>query len=237
MEPLEFEEKWAKLIEDFGLQNHKWMTKMFNLRQMWIPAFFINSPLFGLMRTTSRSESENSFFKSFTSPGATLVSFMMSYESAMERQRYRQEHLDFQTFDSAPRCVTPLKIERHAGKVYTRTIFLLIQTEMHEACWTCAIQDLKIEEGCEIFMIRDNNPWVYRKLNKQLAKELEEEDETEAKKKFIDYKVCYLLLSMNNLWINMNPIGFIKQSNGIHCGQSESIVYILNPMGFPWGSL
>ena len=128
MEPLEFEEKWAKLIEDFGLQNHKWMTKMFNLRHMWIPAFFINSPLFGLMRTTSRSESENSFFKSFTSPGATLVSFMMSYESAMERQRYRQEHLDFQTFDSAPRCVTPLKIERHAAKVYTRTIFLLTQT-------------------------------------------------------------------------------------------------------------
>ena len=40
MEPLEFEEKWAKLIEDFGLQNHKWMTKMFNLREMWIPAFF-----------------------------------------------------------------------------------------------------------------------------------------------------------------------------------------------------
>ncbi|GJY98696.1 FAR1-related sequence 5-like protein, partial [Tanacetum coccineum] len=38
------------------------------------------------LTTTSRSESENSFFKSFTSPGAMLVSFMMSYESAMERQ-------------------------------------------------------------------------------------------------------------------------------------------------------
>ncbi|GJR35688.1 FAR1-related sequence 5-like protein [Tanacetum coccineum] len=52
-----------------------------------IPAYFVDSSLFGLMRTTSRSESENSFFKSFTSPGATLVSFLMSYESAMERQR------------------------------------------------------------------------------------------------------------------------------------------------------
>nr|GEU63634.1 protein FAR1-related sequence 5-like [Tanacetum cinerariifolium] len=26
MEPMEFEEKWSKLIEDFGLQNHEWMT-------------------------------------------------------------------------------------------------------------------------------------------------------------------------------------------------------------------
>ncbi|GKA70059.1 FAR1-related sequence 5-like protein [Tanacetum coccineum] len=132
IEPLKFEEKWAKLIEDFGLQNHKWMTKMFNIREIWIPAYFVDSPLFGLMRTTSRSESENSFFKSFTSPGATLVSFMMSYESAMERQRYRQEALDFKTFEAAPKCETKLAIELHAAKVYTRTIFLLVQTEINE---------------------------------------------------------------------------------------------------------
>ncbi|GJR83806.1 hypothetical protein Tco_0154591 [Tanacetum coccineum] len=53
-----------------------------------IPAYFNDSPLFGLTRTTSRSESENPFFQSFTSPGAMLLSFMMSYESAMERQSY-----------------------------------------------------------------------------------------------------------------------------------------------------
>nr|GEZ43685.1 hypothetical protein [Tanacetum cinerariifolium] len=34
MEPLEFEEKWSKLVEDFGLQNHKWMRKMFDLRHI-----------------------------------------------------------------------------------------------------------------------------------------------------------------------------------------------------------
>ncbi|GJU45032.1 FAR1-related sequence 5-like protein [Tanacetum coccineum] len=87
IEPLEFEEKWAQLIEYIGLQSHKW------------------------------SESENLFFKSFTSPGATLVSFMMSYESAMERQRYRQESLDFKTIDAAPKCITQLDIELHAARV------------------------------------------------------------------------------------------------------------------------
>ncbi|GJV95863.1 FAR1-related sequence 5-like protein [Tanacetum coccineum] len=87
MEPMEFEEKWSKLIEDFGLKNYKWMTKMFNLRRMWLPAYLIDSPLFGLMRTTSRSESENAFFKSFTNHGSTLVNFMMCFESTMEGQR------------------------------------------------------------------------------------------------------------------------------------------------------
>ncbi|GKC04842.1 FAR1-related sequence 5-like protein, partial [Tanacetum coccineum] len=94
--------------------------------------YIIESPLFGLMRTTSRSESENTFFKSFTSPEATLVSFMMSYESAMERQRYRQEALDFKTIDATPKCETKLAIERHAARVYTRTIFLLVQKEIVE---------------------------------------------------------------------------------------------------------
>nr|GEV65233.1 protein FAR1-related sequence 5-like [Tanacetum cinerariifolium] len=89
IEPLKFKDKWSELIEDFGLQSHKWLTQMFNLQEIWIPTYFIDSPLYGLMRTTSRSESENPFFKSFTSPEATLVSFMMSYESAMERQSYR----------------------------------------------------------------------------------------------------------------------------------------------------
>ena len=91
LEPREFDEKWGKLIEYFGLKDHKWMTKMFNMRSAWIPAYFLYSPLFGLMRTTSRSESENSFFSQFTNEGSTLINFMTCFESAMEKQRHIQE--------------------------------------------------------------------------------------------------------------------------------------------------
>ncbi|GJZ11418.1 FAR1-related sequence 5-like protein [Tanacetum coccineum] len=192
IEPLKFEEKWAQLIEDFGLQSHKWMTKMFNMREIWIPAYFIDSPLYGLMRTTSRSESENSFFKSFTSPGATLVSFMMSYESAMERQRYRQETLDFKTIDAAPKCETKLAIERHATRVYTRTIFLLVQTEIIEGCWSCTIQDLKINEGCETVIIRDKKPNDNRSLFHKKGKEQEKKTRTVAEAER-DYKVLRII--------------------------------------------
>ncbi|GKA37488.1 FAR1 DNA binding domain, zinc finger, SWIM-type, MULE transposase domain containing protein [Tanacetum coccineum] len=188
IEPLTFEEKWAQLIEDFDLKKHKWLTKMFNLREIWIPAYFIDSPLFGLMRTTSRSESENSFFKSFTSPGATLVSFMMSYESAMERQRYRQEKLDFNTIDAAPKCITQLDIERHAARVYTRTMFLIVQTEINEGCWNCTIQGLNIDEGCETVIIRDKKPNENKSLfnKKKEKKGKEEEKKTQTAR---DYKV------------------------------------------------
>ncbi|GJW62442.1 zinc finger, SWIM-type containing protein [Tanacetum coccineum] len=185
MKPLEFKGKWSKLVEDFGLQNHKWMTKMFDLRHMWLPAYFIHSPLFGLMRTTSRSESENAFFKNFTNHGSTLVNFMMCFESAMERQCYRQEVLDFRTFDSAPKLHTKLTIEIHACKVYTRTISLLVQKEIYEGVWACQIQDFKKEEGCEIVKVRDIRAGAYRTLYTEEGKEtvIQEKD------KVVDYKV------------------------------------------------
>ncbi|GJY77359.1 integrase, catalytic region, zinc finger, CCHC-type containing protein [Tanacetum coccineum] len=156
-EPLEFEEKWDQLIEDFGLQSHKWLKKCLIFEKYGFQLILMTL-LYGLMRTTSRSESENSFFKSFTSPGATLVSFMMSYESAMERQRYTQESFDFKTIDAAPKCITQLDIELHATRVYTRTMFLIVQTEINEGYWNCTIQGLNIDEGCETVIIRDKKP-------------------------------------------------------------------------------
>ncbi|GJZ30745.1 RNA-directed DNA polymerase, eukaryota [Tanacetum coccineum] len=54
--PEEFEDKWNKFMEEFNLVNHKWLSKMYRLRSSWIPAFFVDSPLCGLMRTTSSSD-------------------------------------------------------------------------------------------------------------------------------------------------------------------------------------
>ncbi|CAI9263758.1 unnamed protein product [Lactuca saligna] len=60
-----------------------------------IPAFFKHIPLSGLMRTTSRSENENSAFHQNTHYGSTLVHFMMSFKAAMEKQRFTQSSFDF----------------------------------------------------------------------------------------------------------------------------------------------
>nr|GEW05800.1 hypothetical protein [Tanacetum cinerariifolium] len=124
-----FEDRWNKLMEEFNLVNHKWLSKMYRLRSSWVLAFFVDSPLCGLMRTTSRSESENSFFSYFTSSDSTLVKFTLCYESAMKRQRHTQEKLDHQSFDSFPALLTLLPIEEHAAKVYTRSLFIRVQKE------------------------------------------------------------------------------------------------------------
>ncbi|GJV18467.1 FAR1 DNA binding domain, zinc finger, SWIM-type, MULE transposase domain containing protein [Tanacetum coccineum] len=127
---------------------------MYCLRSSWISAFFVDSLLCGLTRTTSRSESEKSFFSYFTSFGSTLVKFMLCYESAMERQRYRsQKILDHQSFDSFLTLLTPLPFKDHTAKVYTRTLFIRVQKEIVAGSWLCSITSMSSDEGCTICII------------------------------------------------------------------------------------
>ncbi|GKB36444.1 hypothetical protein Tco_0881386 [Tanacetum coccineum] len=54
-------------------------------------------------------------------------------DTAMERQRHRQEILDDSTMQKIPRFKTKLPIERYAQKKYTKTMFTLIQEEINLA--------------------------------------------------------------------------------------------------------
>ncbi|GKB24894.1 protein FAR1-related sequence 5 [Tanacetum coccineum] len=167
--PEEFEYKWGKLMEEFKLENHKWLTKMFNIRSTWIPAYFIDSPLCGLMRTTSRSESENSFFSHFTNSGSTLMNFMNCFETAMEKQRHVQERMDHKTIDTVPKLKTLLKIEHHASNVYTRSLFELVQKEIFVGLFYCQIDSKCLVEGSEVCIIKES-PYVYEMPNKKKKK-------------------------------------------------------------------
>ncbi|XP_074297944.1 protein FAR1-RELATED SEQUENCE 5-like [Silene latifolia] len=93
VEPHEFEESWTRIVEFHGLPENGWLKEKYGIRQMWILAYFRDLFLVGLMRTTSRSESENHFFSNFTNPNLTLVEFWMRFESAMDVQRWTQSKL------------------------------------------------------------------------------------------------------------------------------------------------
>ncbi|XP_022007308.1 protein FAR-RED IMPAIRED RESPONSE 1-like [Helianthus annuus] len=61
--------------------------------ESWIPAYYRMEHMSGLMRTTSRSESENHFFGQVCNSKATLVEFVTHYETAIEAQRHTHPEL------------------------------------------------------------------------------------------------------------------------------------------------
>ncbi|XP_074277928.1 protein FAR1-RELATED SEQUENCE 5-like [Silene latifolia] len=91
---------------------------LYDLREQWIPAYFKDVSMSGLMRVTSRSESENSFFDRFLTPHLTLVEFWVCYESALEAQRHKQSKLNSDNKHSEIPRKTKSNPEVHASEMH-----------------------------------------------------------------------------------------------------------------------
>lgn len=186
-------------MEEFDIQNNKWLNRMYQIRNLWIPSYLRDFPLSGLMRTTSRSESENYAFSSFLNSDCNLVNFMVSFESAMEKQRHNQSLLDFQCSSRFSKPRTPLPIERHASEVYTRSIFLIIQREIYYSVYYCIQDSVNIMDDVEIYSLKD------KKKSKNGDKQVNDDEDSDAYYRNtipdlcpdIHYKVFLLFLCNN----------------------------------------
>ncbi|GKB16560.1 FAR1-related sequence 5-like protein [Tanacetum coccineum] len=92
--PEQFELNWASLMNEYDQQEHKWLSDMYDIHDRWIPSYFRDLPLAGLMQTTSRCEGENYFFGLLTNTDLFLVEFINHFETAMDAQRNIQRNND-----------------------------------------------------------------------------------------------------------------------------------------------
>ncbi|XP_021733079.1 protein FAR1-RELATED SEQUENCE 5-like [Chenopodium quinoa] len=86
IDPHVFVDGWNSVMEEFNLVDHEWFAYMFKIKHLWIPAYFRDLFMGGLLRSTSRSEGENSFFCNFTNPHVTCVEFFVHYETDLDAQ-------------------------------------------------------------------------------------------------------------------------------------------------------
>ncbi|XP_074304940.1 protein FAR1-RELATED SEQUENCE 5-like [Silene latifolia] len=119
----EFELRWKSILSSYELTDHEWLKSMFDIHSSWIPAYFRDIYLGGIS-TTSRLESENSFFGNFTNPHLTLVEFWMRFQSAMDAQRWKYSKVTTDDKNSSPKLSTPLLLEKKTAEFYTTTVFL-----------------------------------------------------------------------------------------------------------------
>ncbi|KAJ0704530.1 putative Zinc finger, SWIM-type, MULE transposase domain, FHY3/FAR1 family [Helianthus annuus] len=153
IEPSTFERRWNRLMDEYGLQDHPWLSDMYAMRVEWIPAYFRDIPMCCLMKTTSRCESANHRFKSNSSARNTLVQFMLCFETTLEGQRHDQRVLDYSTEETTPRFKTPLAIERHANEIYTRTIFFEVQKEIDKGFRLSYIVERGKTDGLHTYVV------------------------------------------------------------------------------------
>ncbi|XP_022032988.1 protein FAR1-RELATED SEQUENCE 5-like [Helianthus annuus] len=139
IKPETFESRWHDLLETFGLQDHTWLNDMYNIKHLWVPAYFTELPMCCLMKTTSRCKSSNAAFKVNTTSANTLVQFMMFFENRVDSQRYRQHVSEYKTSSMVFKGNTDLAIEQHAFAIYTNVVFMQVQKEIDKGKFLCYI--------------------------------------------------------------------------------------------------
>lgn len=152
--PTEFELEWNSVITDFGLEDNEWFTTRFSLRESWIPAYFMDISLAGILRTTSRSESANSFFNRFIHRKVTLVEFWLRFDTALECQRQEELIADNSSIHRTPQLLTPWAIEKQGSDVFTYEVFEKFQQQIIAARDHCCAQSITQDEGIKIVTFR-----------------------------------------------------------------------------------
>ncbi|XP_024969654.1 protein FAR1-RELATED SEQUENCE 5-like [Cynara cardunculus var. scolymus] len=153
--PTEFETRWHEMIHQYNLGGDTWFTEMYEIRHSWIPAYYKDMPMSGLMKTTSRSESSNSYINIYESYWFDLVQFLNNYDVAIEKQRYRQSIHENVTRTTNPKFATPLRLESHASSIYSRNVYFDIQKEIKKAVWFCNIETVECRDELKSFVCRN----------------------------------------------------------------------------------
>ncbi|XP_021979290.1 uncharacterized protein LOC110875402 [Helianthus annuus] len=100
----------------------------------------------GLMRTTSRSESENHFFCQVANSQLSLFEFFNHFDGAMDVQRFNHRKNDHISRNTTSDNWSETTLEDDAMKIYTRSIFANQQAELYGTLSECLPMETKIEE-------------------------------------------------------------------------------------------
>lgn len=153
IEPEVFEKGWRSIMIKYGLIGDSWFKTMFEDRHYWVPAFFRDCPMSGLVRTTYISESENN---RYTRSRSNLLEFLMNYDHAIAAQRNSNAHMNYLDTSNLPKLDTKLALEKHAASVYSSKIFGAVKDEILAACYECRF--LEIHKGnIEEYKIMDDD--------------------------------------------------------------------------------
>lgn len=140
----EFEGLWADMIKDKGLENNKYFTKMWQMRERFIPVYYKND-FFPFIQSTTRSETTNSRFKDNVGPTYSIMTFVGEYERIMDNIDRAENLEDHYSMQKRPKeLLFGYTFERQAHELYNRNIYTKFQIQLKA---TSTLTFREVEEG------------------------------------------------------------------------------------------
>ncbi|XP_030483329.2 protein FAR1-RELATED SEQUENCE 5-like [Cannabis sativa] len=132
----EFEEKWAALLAQFGLEENSWCRTKYNTRGQWAETF-LRGVFYGGMRTTQRCESMNNVLKRFLLANYSLREFVSQITHAIGTMRHNEAAKDFKSMHTIPH-IPAGKTDflqtyyKQAAAIFTRNIYYKVKEQIEE---------------------------------------------------------------------------------------------------------
>ncbi|XP_019154336.1 PREDICTED: protein FAR-RED IMPAIRED RESPONSE 1-like [Ipomoea nil] len=150
-----FEVAWKGVIEKYELQENAWLNRMYDEREKWVPAYFEDVFMGGLLRTTSRSKAENKIFQTNTNKHMCLSEFFIRLESTIIKQRITEADLSGACNAQTPLFKTQLRIEQDAATQYTLSVFYEVQENICAGCFDCRVRSVKHDGPVGTYVVED----------------------------------------------------------------------------------
>ncbi|KAF9608410.1 hypothetical protein IFM89_009776 [Coptis chinensis] len=144
----EFERRWKKLIQAYGLTDHDWLQTLYEDRMHWVPAY-LKDTLFAGVCSSHREEIVTSFFDGYVSQKTNLKDFIDQIEFALQKSYSAEEEADLETYRRTPNLITGSPYEAQMSSIYTMDVFKKFQGEILQIP-SCTAVRIQKEEGADL---------------------------------------------------------------------------------------
>ncbi|KAK1600955.1 hypothetical protein QYE76_020962 [Lolium multiflorum] len=128
----EFEQAWSILVDKYGLQEHPFITQIYEVREKWAKPYFAGI-FCARMTSTQRSESANHMLKGFVPPGYSINMFVRHYSKLQFDRDQEENYQEMRSWLRGSVLNSGLPIEVHASKIYTPNVFGLFQIHLFQS--------------------------------------------------------------------------------------------------------
>lgn len=125
----EFEKRWLKLVDRFGLKENELMQSLYEDRKIWVPNF-MKDGFFAGMSTGQRSETVNSYFDKYVHKKTTVQEFIKQYDAILQDRYEEEAKASSDTWNKQPALKSPSPFEKHVAGLYTHAVFRKFQVEV-----------------------------------------------------------------------------------------------------------
>ncbi|BBH02303.1 hypothetical protein Prudu_012830 [Prunus dulcis] len=125
---IEFESKWLTLITENGLNDHPWLSSIYDLRDKWVPAYAKHVFSAGML-SSKQPESSHAFFKPYVSRKNSLMDFVVRFERGLAKQRHEELYADHVDRNEKPASLLETSMETQVAGLYTKALYQKFQKE------------------------------------------------------------------------------------------------------------